>query len=251
KFSVFVPTNQGYQECADNTENIDATKYGVSKSRFDRYSYPLDISQWPQKANQAATQFAADNDTTVILLCDPLIPTFLTQDADNQQYFPEWMLTGVALTDQDNLAQLWDQNEIKGHLFGLSQLGSYAKFQDPNGEAAKALKAAGIPVNQGTVLTYYELLPMFDQLQAAGPVLTPANIAAGTRSLPRLGGSTAADGTWYYGSSHTAIIDSREIYYDENQTSPDGKQGTYVEIYGGRRFEVGQYPTGEPPFYPS
>jgi hypothetical protein len=251
KFAVLTPSNQGYQECADRVQNIDAQQYGVAGNRFDRYNYPLDISQWPSDANSAATQFAANNDTTVILACDPLIPIFLTQDARTQQYFPEWMLTGVALTDQDNLAQLWDQTEIKGHLFGLSQLGSYAKFQDQNGEAAKTLRAAGIPVNQGTVLTYYELLPIFDQLQAAGPVLTPANIAAGTRSLPRLGGSTAADGTWYYGTSHTAIIDSREIYYDENQTSPDGKAGTYVEIYGGRRFEVGQYPTGEPPFYPS
>jgi len=251
KFAVFTPTNQGYQECADSVQNIDEQQYGVASSRFDRYNYPLDISQWPQDANSAATQFAAAKDTTVVMACDPLIPIFLTQDAHNQQYFPEWMLTGVALTDQDNLAQLWDQTEIKGHLFGLSQLGSYAKFQDPNGEAARTLKAAGIPVNQGTTLVYYELLPIFDQLQAAGPILTPANIAAGTRSLPRMGGSTAPDGTWLYGNTHTAIIDSREIYYDENQTSPDGKQGTYIEIYGGRRFEVGQYPTGEPPFYPS
>jgi hypothetical protein len=251
RFAVMTPSNQGYQECADTVQTIDQQQYGVAGDRFDRYNYPLDISQWPQQANSAATQFAAKKDTTVILACDPLIPIFLTQDAHNQQYFPEWMLTGVALTDQDNLAQLWDQTEIKGHLFGLSQLGSYAKFQDPNGEAATTLKAAGIPVNQGTVLTYYELLPIFDQLQAAGPVLTPANIAAGTRSLPRLGGSTAADGTWYYGTSHTAIIDSREIYYDETKTSPDGKAGTYVEIYGGRRYEVGQYPTGEPPFYSS
>ena len=254
KFAVFTPTNPGYQECADTVDRvqkIDEQQYGVSSKRFDRYNYPLDISQWPQDAQAAATQFAADQDTTVVLACDPLIPTFLMRDADNQQYHPEWMLTGVALTDQDNLAQLWDQNEIKGHLFGLSQLGSYAKFQDPNGEAATALKAAGVPVNQGTVLGYYELLPLFVQLQAAGPILTPANIAAGTRSLPRLGGSTAADGTWYYGNSHTAIIDSREIYWDESKTSPDGKPGTYVEIYGGQRFEVGHYPAGAPPFYPS
>jgi len=94
-------------------------------------------------------------------------------------------------------------------------------------------------------------MPIFDQLQAAGPILMPANIAAGTRALPRLGGSTAADGTWYYGNTHTAIIDSREIYWDESQVSPaNGKQGTYVQIYGGRRYEIGQYPTGQPPFYP-
>jgi hypothetical protein len=251
KFAIFTPTNQGYQDCADNTVNLDVQNYGVAKNRFDRYSYDLNIQDWPSEANAAATQFKADQDTSIVLSCDPLIPIFLTQDAANALYQPEWVLEGVALTDQDNLAQLWDQSEIKGHLFGMSQLGSTAKFQDPNGEAARTLKAAGVPVDPGTILGYYELLPMMDQLQAAGPILTPANIKAGTRSLPRLGGSTAADGTWYFGNTHTAIIDSREIYYDESRTSANGKPGTYVEIYGGRRFEVGQYPAEQAPFYPS
>ncbi len=251
KFGVFIPTNAGYQECQDRVENIDAQQYGMAQNRWDRYKYPLDISQWPSAAQQAAVQFSSDHDTTVVLSSDPLSPIFLTQDADNLQYHPEWMLTGVALTDQDNLAQLWDQAELKGHLFGLSQLGSSKVAQDPRGEAARTLQAAGVKVDPGTILNYYELMPIFDQLQAAGPILTPANIAAGTRALPRLGGSTAADGTWFYGTTHTAIIDSREIYWDESQTSQaNGKQGTYVEIYGGRRYEVGQYPTGAPPFYP-
>lgn len=263
KFGVYIPTNPGYQQCEQNTRNIDAQKYGMnpdnncgttvgSNCRWDIYKYPLDISQWPQDAQQAAIQFASDHDTTVVLASDPLSPIFLTQDADNQNYHPEWMLTGVALTDQDNLAQLWDQAEIKGHLFGLSQLGSSAAAQAPNGEATRTLKAAGVKVDPGTILNYYELLPIFDQLQSAGPLLTPANIAAGTHRLPRMGGATAPDGTWDYGSSHTAIIDSREIYYIENQNSPaNGKAGTYIQIYGGQRFGVGQYPTGEPPYYPN
>src|SRR5258708_12099363 len=137
------------------------------------------------------------------------------------------MLTGVALNDQEHLAQLWDQAELKGHLFGLSQLGSSKVAQDPRGEGARTVEGGGVKVDPGTILNYYELMPIFDQLQAAGPILTPANIAAGTRALPRLGGSTAADGTWFYGTTHTAIIDSREIYWDESQTSQaHGKPGT-------------------------
>jgi hypothetical protein len=251
KFGVYIPTNAGYQECQDRTEDIALSQYGIAKTRWDRHSYPLDISQWPQEAQRAAIQYSSNHDTTIILSCDPLSPTFLTQDADNLNYHPEWMLTGVALTDQDNLAQLWDQTELKGHLFGMSQLGSSKSAQDPNGEASVTLRAAGVKVDPGTILNYYEVMPIFDQLQAAGPILTPANIAAGTKALPRLGGSVAADGTWYYGNTHTAIIDSREIYWDESQVSPaNGRQGTYVQIYGGQRYELGHYPTGQPPFYP-
>jgi len=82
--------------------------------------------------------------------------------------------------------------------------------------------------------------------------LTPANIARGTRALPKFGSGKSPDGTWDYGNRHTAILDEREIYYVEDQNSPlDNRAGTYIEIYGGQRFGVGQYPSGQPPFYPN
>jgi hypothetical protein len=251
KFANYVPSNGGYQECAANTKSILEKQYGMSSSRWDQYNYALDISQAGTDSNKAAIQFASNRDTSVILSTDPIAPIFLSQACKKQNYFPEWILTGVALTDQDNWAQLWDQTEMTGRLFGLSQLGASQVMQDPNGEAAKALKAAGVPLNTGSALIYYEMLPIFNMIQAAGPVLTPANVAAGLRSLPIAGGSTGADGTWLFGNSHTGIIDSREIYYDANKTSPaNGKQGTYIAVYGGRRFRLGQYPAGQPPFFP-
>jgi hypothetical protein len=250
KFANYVPSNAGYQECAANTRNTLEQKYGMASNRWDQYNYALDISQAGTDSNRAAIQFASDHDTSVILSTDPIAPIFLTQACFQQNYFPEWILTGVALTDQDNWAQLWDQREIAGRLFGLSQLGSAQAMRDPHGEAATALKAAGVPLNAGSALIYYEMLPIFNMIQAAGPVLTPANLAAGVHSLPLAGGPTGADGTWLFGNTHTGIIDSREIYYDANKASPaNGKQGTYIAIYGGRRFRLGQYPTGEPPFF--
>jgi len=250
KFANYVPTNAGYQECAKNTRDTLVHKYGMASNRWDQYNYALDISQAGSDSNKAAIQFASDHDTSVILSTDPIAPIFLSQACHNQNYFPEWILTGVALTDQDNWAQLWDQQEMRGRLFGLSQLGSSQAMQGPNGEAAQVLKEAGVPLNAGSALIYYEMLPIFNYIQAAGPVLTPANVAAGIHSLPLAGGPTGADGTWLFGGTHTGIIDSREIYYAANKTSPaNGKQGTYIAIYNGRRFRLGQYPTGEPPFF--
>src|SRR5258708_36849982 len=130
------------------------------------------------------------------------------------------MLTGVALTDQDNLAQLWDQNELKGHLFGMSQLGSSKVAQDPHGEAAVTLRAAGVPVDPGTILNYYELMPIFDQLQAAGPILTPANIAAGTPAPPRFGGAPAARGARGHRHHPTAGLPSPPNFLCDIPPSP-------------------------------
>lgn len=251
KFGNYVPSNAGYQECAKNTRDTLEHKYGMASNRWDQYNYALDISQAGSDSNKAAIQFASDHDTSVILSSDPIAPIFLSQACHNQNYFPEWILTGVALTDQDNWAQLWDQQEMRGRLFGLSQLGSAQAMRDPKGEAARVLKAAGVPLNAGSALIYYEMLPIFNYIQAAGPILTPANVAAGIHSLPLAGGPTGADGTWYFGNTHTGIIDSREIYYDADKTSPaNGKRGTYIPVYGGRRFRLGQYPSGQPPFFP-
>jgi hypothetical protein len=92
---------------------------------------------------------------------------------------------------------------------------------------------------------------MANQIQAAGPSLTPPNLGAGTHRLPVEGGPSGAAGTWHFGPTHTATIDSREIYWDGSKQSPaNNKKGAYLQIYGGQRFQLGQFPTGQPPFYP-
>ncbi|TMM18257.1 MAG: hypothetical protein E6G01_03815 [Actinobacteria bacterium] len=251
KFATYVPNNAGYQDCVALAKSIDQNQYHMSQSQSDQYNYSLDISTFPQDAQRAIVQFSSNHDTTVILACDPISPIFLTQDASQQNYHPEWMLNGVALTDEDNWAQLWTPSEVNGHLFGLSQNGSTQIALDPNGEAGQALKAAGVPLNPSSVLDYLQLLTIADQIQAAGPTLNPQNLAAATHRLPVEGGPTGMAGTWHWGSTHTAIIDSREIYWNGSKPSPaNNKQGTYLEIYGGKRFQVGQFPSGQPPFYP-
>jgi hypothetical protein len=248
KFATYVPNNQGYQECVAQAKAAEEGTYHVAGNREDQYNYALDIATFPQDAQKAIVQFAADQDTTVILACDPVSPIFLTQDAVQQNYTPEWALIGVALTDTDNFAQLWDQQAITGHLFGLSQNASTAEILNPNGEAGKALASAGVPLNGSAVLDYVELLSMFNQLQIAGPDLTAANIAANTPNIPV---GTGLAGTWDFGHGHTAISDSRQIYWNATAKSQaNGKTGTYEEVYGGQRFRVGQFPTTEPPYYP-
>jgi hypothetical protein len=58
-----------------------------------------------------------------------------------------------------------------------------------------------------------------------------------------------SDGTPGAGD-HTAIDDSREIYWDGSAIGPDGDAGTFIETYGGQRFRNGQWPAEEPPVYP-
>ena len=160
-------------------------------------------------------------------------------------------IIGVALEDTDGYGRLYDQSEVAGHLFGMSQLGNDAKLNAKSGEAATAYKAAtGKDMPSGAAVTYYNMLELFNDLQAAGPVLSAENLARGLHAMPPGGGPSGAVGTWDLSNDHTAINDSREVYYDANATGFDGKKGTYVETYGGKRFSSGQWPREDPPIYP-
>jgi hypothetical protein len=69
--------------------------------------------------------------------------------------------------------------------------------------------------------------------------------------MPAGGGANAPVGTWGFADDHTAIDDSREVYWRGDVKGYDGKAGAYVETYGGRRFLSGQWPAEEPPVYPA
>jgi substrate-binding family protein len=243
RFALYVPNDPAYQICADVFQNTFKEDYGGQI--VSRYNYALDVSQFPSEAVRAVVQFQAAQATTVILACDNISPVFLTQGAKQQDWHPEWLLIGVAGTDTDAAAQSYDQDEVDGHLFGMSQLGNTAKLISPKGEAARAWhEATGEKtLPQGAFYAYYNLVQIFSLLQASGPVLTPANAAAGIRAFPPAGGSSGAAGTWSWAKDHTATIDAREIYWD-------GGSGHFLETYGGKRFQSGQWPRTEPPIYP-
>jgi hypothetical protein len=243
RFALYVPDDPNYLRCVNIFKDIFKKKYGGVVSQ--EYDYPLDVSQFPDSALQAIVKFSADHDTTIILACDGISPQFLTQGAKQQNYHPEWEIIGVAGTDTDSTAASWDQTEVNGHLFGMSEIGDFAKLMSPSGEAARAwFEASGektLP-NTGPMVEYYNLVDIFSLIQAAGPVLTPANAAKGIRTYPNGGGAAAPNGTWSFAHDHTATIDEREIYWNGTH---------YLQTYGGKRFQSGQWPSGDPPIYPA
>ena len=249
KFGIYIPNNSGYQDCA-KLSNADLEAHGVK--RASQYNYALDVSQFPQQAAQAMVQFKAAGVTTVELACDPISAIFLTQQADAQNYHPEWLLHGDALTDTDGYARLYSANQINGHLFGISQLGAQNIAGDPKGEAAQAWAEAsgGKAMPNGAWQVYYSMLMAFDQLQAAGPNLTPQALGKATRALPELGGENLAQGIWQFGDTHTAIKTTQEVFWDSQATSSDGKGGDFIATFGGRWFRLGEFPIGNPDIKP-
>lgn len=273
-FGTYVPNNDQYQHCVDIAERELEEKYGVDPSKQSRYNYILDISRFPDEAAKAIVQFNADGVTTVLLACDFVSPIFLTQSARAQEYYPEWITNSAGLTDVDQFARLWDQESIQWSLFGMSQLGDLKRILGPEGEGTVTYKqATGTDIPPGAQVEYYSSLALFSILQATGPILTPDNMARAYWRAPPGGAPEFEVGYTSYltgptggeGRDHTSVDDMREIYWlctrigrgdaegesrCEEPKGYDGKGGTYVATYGGRRFLPGQWPAEDPPVFP-
>ena len=282
-FGLYVPTNVEYQSCVNLASQELKSKYNTTfKSRFN---YQLDVSRLADQATEAIAQFEAAGVTTIFLACDPLSPIFLTQDADSQHYLPEWVTNGAGLTDVEQFARLWDQTAIQHSLFGMSQVDT-PKVLQANGEGSYTYKkATGQTIPPGTQTQYYAELSIFDLLQAAGPILTPNNIAKAVWSLPPAGAPNYEVGYAYsginpdgsstpsawcksqgvnHGCQHTSVDDMREIYWVCTSTQVDasgasrcsapkaydGHGGAYLSTYNDKRFRNGQWPAEAPPIYP-
>jgi len=263
KFGTYVPNVPSYLTCTQNALNLLTTKYHVPSSDFTKFDYNLDIATFQQQAQEAIVQFKAQGVTTVILACDPYSAGLLTQAAAAQNYHPEWFTIGTALTDADPSPQTYDnQSEILGHLFGMSEAAASNQFTGPLSPAGKLYqKLTGHVIPKETDGDYSALVEIFDMLQAAGPDLTPQNMARGIHALPAMGAPLYQYGewTWNVGTNgkngvgeHTAEVNARFIWWNGNGISPlNGKQGTYVAAFGGKRFTLGTWPKSLPPMFTS
>ncbi len=202
KFAAFVPNVSQYLNCTKDFVNLLEHKYHVNKSELSpSFDYNLDIATFQQSAQQAIIQFKAAGVTTVICSADPFSLGLLTKAAAAQNYHPEWFMTGSALTDQDQVAQgLYDLPEIQGHMFGLSESAPSTALTGPQSLAGPLYqKLTGPAIPQGTDGNYGDMVEIFDDLQAAGPDLTPGNMARGIHALPTIGNAPAYQyGQWTY-----------------------------------------------------
>jgi hypothetical protein len=236
KVGIIAPDNPEYQQCLSAALKI----VNGAGNKPQRYSYTLDLSQFSDQANNLAAKLKQDGVTTVVLLTDPLFPLLVSNRMSQQEYYPEWVVTGTVLTDSDEFGQLYDSTQWQ-HAFGLSQLGE----EQPQGAsfayaAAKSVDPDHEPVF-GSDFFYNFFYQLALGIQMAGPNLTPQTFATGMRAYP---GGTGPSGTWAYpAGAYSPYRDAREIWWDANATSVvNGAPGRYVST--NKRYKPGQWPTG-------
>jgi hypothetical protein len=195
--------------------------------------------------------------TTVLFSGDPLSPKNFTEEATRQNYFPEWIITGAALTDSTTFARTYDPKQWS-HAFGISQLFARGR-PDTNWSYYLYNWYFGKPppATNGTQVIFPMPTIFFSGVMAAGPDLTPETFQAALFRAKPLGVGALTIPQVSFGNKgifpdtdYNGIDDTVEIWYDPDATGPDerGKEGTgmYRYVAGGKRYLPGQWPTTDP-----
>ena len=217
-FAILTPDTPGYTASGALMEQGLA---GCGAPVGRRIAYSLNIPTFQTQANSIIAQLRDAHVTTVICYCDPLMPAFLTQVADQQDFHPEWMAATLGPTDQ---LLRYSQPDQWAH--AISNQGAFPSREQS--EAYKVFKLAnrnGEPQEEFYPAAYLLVLELFNGLQAAGPILTPTGFERGMFSLPPSG---AGDfGTWRYGTgAFTPGSDTQVGWWSNTAISEfDGKPG--------------------------
>lgn len=240
KSVALAPDNPEYQACVDDGM-AEAKSLGVDPGM--RLAYKLDLSSMSNQATNVIAKLKKEGVTSVLCGCDPIFPVFLSAKAKEQDYWPEWIVTGTALTDIDIVGQLYDQDQWS-RAFGVSYLGAQQPMRASFGYSAYKAVRDDEPAFAVDII-YYQMYMLALGIHMAGPVLTPESFEKGMFAYP---GGTGPAGTWGFGpNSYTPTQDAREIYWDPTATSPmNGKKGAYIETEPGVRYRKGQWPKGRP-----
>ena len=94
----------------------------------------------PQEASVTRAAIAASSRlkeakvTSVVFLGDPIMPIYLTKAATDQDYFPEWIITGTVLTDSTTLGRV--------HLVNIAPLTRVSALVTDAADADLTVRAA-------------------------------------------------------------------------------------------------------------
>ncbi|MCY3576823.1 MAG: hypothetical protein OXH53_05860 [bacterium] len=222
------------------------------------YDENAENTQRQERARVIAARMKDAGVTTVIAGTDNLFTRTITVAATEQQWFPEWIITGHSGQDTAFFARIYDQQQW-AHAFGPGPLGVFVADQ-PNALAAFFEWHHGRePVSLSERFSLSSLKTPFACIHMAGPDLTPESFTQGCFALPPSYGSycdciTTPGAAFGEGrlpwTDYTGFDDMTEKWWDPEfeRTTATGRVvvGEYMKVDDGRRYAVGEWIAEEP-----
>lgn len=151
--------------------------------------YILDPNTLNAQAQAIIGRLKRDEVTSVVFLGDPLMPRLLLQQATKQDYKPEWIFTGTALTDTSSVGRLYDQEQMS-HAFGASSNPARSDLKASEPWRLHEWWYGTAPASPKTVLAWGPVVQLlFLGIQMAGPHLSAETFAGGLFRYPPTGGT--------------------------------------------------------------
>lgn len=234
---------------------VDLRERGVELTEVASFTDPVALAA---RAGELMARFKESGVTTVVYNGDPLAPQTLTQNATEQGYHPEWVITGSVLVDTTLFARTYDPEQWK-HAFGVSNL--FARISPEVAGSGYLYRwwYGRPPPAQQSALVLPNLQLLYAVIQGAGPELTheafqqvifDADIIQSTVISPQI--SWGRRGIWP-GTDYAGLDDQTEVWWDPDAECPDelGNEGTGCWAYaeGGRRYLPGTWPREQPKLF--
>jgi hypothetical protein len=234
------------------------------------YSVPLDTSQVTAKNQEEAPVLVAKlkdaGVTTVLLFTSFAMNQAVLKAADNLDYHPEWVFTGMGAQDIEITARILQgiAPEQMKHVFGLGDLPLYVSgIDDPQVNWFNWYwgKNQGV-YSAGTVGTLYLLNA---GVSLAGPKLTPKTFQQGLFSMPIFGGAASNQVQSFmfaqgpaadlpYDEYSQVGLDYAIMWWNPTQTGKgkilfDDGTGRFMYIDNAKRYKAGEWKRGEPKLF--
>ena len=157
----------------------------VRMSSTPDLTYTLNLTTLPTQAATLAEKLKSSGATSVVFAGDPIMPIYLTKACAAIGYSPEWIITGIVLTDTSTLARYYDQNEW-AHAFGVSSLA--VPVPTATGDADRLYRwwygANTAPPSLAAPAIIPPIQQFFTGAQLAGAHLTPDTFTTGSVPCP-------------------------------------------------------------------
>jgi len=254
KFGLIYLSSSASSEAvrADLERTLDED-YGVQFADVASFASPVGIAA---EAREVLARMKSEGITTILYSGDPLAPQTLTRTATEQDYYPEWVITGSALVDTTIFSRTYDQAQW-AHAFGPSNLfarvspsvsGSVYLYNWFFGEEPPARTTAAL------ILPTLQFL--YSVLQGVGTDVSPemfqavifgADIVDNTVLSPQI--SWGERGIWP-GVDYAGVDDQTEVWWDAEAVGEDetGRvaAGMWAYVDGGARYLPGEWPDTTP-----
>lgn len=227
-------------------------KYGVELAAIVAYKGFPDTAASQEAARPLIQKMKSAGVTSLIFSGDPFAPIFFTQEATRQQYLPEWIITGSALTDTSFFARLYDQQQW-ANAFGVSFLSARVPEEKSDLYHKLFWHHGHEPPADGTYAVINAPVSIFWQgIHVTGPNLNPGTFRDAMFTAPPTGidkislpHSSYGQGLWPF-DDYTSYDDITMIWWDPAAQGQDelGNPGVglyrYVDM--GKRYLPGEQP---------